>query len=67
MSGNARLELAFVDVQVGAAHADLIDLDANLAGGRLGGRDVTNRERARRIVDNGLQGTLPACSLLADP
>ena len=39
-----RLELAFMDVQVGAAHADLIDLDSNLAGRRLRGRDVTNCE-----------------------
>ena len=31
-----RLELAFVDMQVGAAHADLIDLDPNLAGAGSG-------------------------------
>ena len=62
-----RLEFAFVDVQVGAAHADLIDLDANLPDGWLGDRHVTDGEVTGRIVDNSLHGNLLRGSWPADP
>jgi hypothetical protein len=49
-----RVEVALVDVQVGAAHADLVDLDAHLARTGLGRRHLRDGIAARGVVHDGL-------------
>jgi hypothetical protein len=60
--GEDRVEVALVDVQVGAADPDLLHLDAHLAGGHVRHRDVLDGVLARGVVDDGLHGG----SLLAE-
>jgi hypothetical protein len=52
------VEVALVDVQVGAAHADLVHLDAHLAGRGLRGGDLLDGVAAGGVVHDGLHGAL---------
>src|SRR3954470_11683598 len=53
------VEVALVDVQIGAAHPDLVHLDAHLPRLRLGNGDIGDAEAARSVVQDGLHSDLP--------